>query len=165
MLQRLLDDSYAPEVRDDVATLTVARVTTNAVYRFAPPFVATIARGLDVDLGEIGVALAVTELSGLASPLLGRVVDRRTRRWSLISGLLGITFGAVVAGISTGIVMFAAGLLVLALSKIVFDVGLGSWIADHVPYERRGRVFGIVEEPMALGLLIGVTALGLVAAV
>ena len=39
--------------------------------------------------------------------------------------------------------MFAAGLFVLALSKIVFDVDLGAWIADHVPYERRGRVVGL----------------------
>ena len=41
-----------------------ARLATNAVYRFAPPFLATIARGLDVDLADLGVALAVTELPG-----------------------------------------------------------------------------------------------------
>jgi DHA1 family inner membrane transport protein len=165
VLERLLDDSYSRPVRDDVATLTIARLTTNAVYRFAPPFVATIARGLDVELSEIGVALAVTELCGLASPLLGRIVDRRTRRWSMVSGLLGITIGAAVAGASTGIVMFTVGLFAVASSKIVFDVGLGTWIADHVPYARRGRVVGIVETSWALGLLIGVSALGLVAAV
>ncbi len=164
MLDRLLDDSYPRAVRDDVASLTVARLTTNAVYRFAPPFVATIARGLDVELSDIGVALAVTELCGLASPVLGRLVDRRSRRWSIVSGLLGISAGAAIAGLSAGIFMFAAGLFVVALSKIVFDVGLGTWVADHVPYERRGRVIGIVETSWALGLLIGVSGLGLVAA-
>ena len=56
--------------------LTLARFAANAVYRYAPPFLATIARGLDVDIADIGVALAVTEASGLASPLVGQLVDR-----------------------------------------------------------------------------------------
>jgi predicted MFS family arabinose efflux permease len=60
--------------------------------------------------------------------------------------------------------MFAAGLLLLAVAKIVFDVGLISWTSDHVAYERRSRVVGIIETSWALGLLVGVTTLGLVAA-
>ncbi len=164
MLDRLLDDSYSPVVRRDVTGLTVARFTTNAVYRFAPPFIGVIARGLDVELSELGVALAITELCGLSSPILGRAVDRLSRRSSMVLGLIGISIGAVVAGASTGIVMFAAGLFVVALSKIVFDVSLGAWIADHVPYERRGRVVGLTETSWALGLLVGVTVLGLVTA-
>ena len=71
VLDRLLDDSYSPVVRRDVTSLTVARFTTNAVYRFAPPFIGVIARGLDVELSELGVALAITELCGLSSPILG----------------------------------------------------------------------------------------------
>ena len=46
----------------------------------------------------------------------------------------------------------------------MFDVGLISWTADHVPYERRGRIIGLIETSWALGLLVGVTTLGLVAA-
>ena len=144
--------------------LTVARLATNAVYRFAPPFLATIARGLDVDLADLGVALAITELAGLASPLIGRLIDRVPRRRSMVGGLAGIAVGAAIAGLSTGIVMFTAGLLLLAVAKIVFDVGLISWTPTTSPYERRGRVVGIIETSWALGLLVGVTPLGLVAA-
>ncbi len=165
MLDRLLDDSYPAVVRRDVTSLTVARFTTNAIYRFAPPFLATIARGLDVQLSDLGVALAVTELCGLTSPVLGRLVDRLPRRASMTGGLLVLTGGTIVAGASAGIEMFTVGLFVLALGKIVFDVGLGAWIADHVPYERRGRVVGLVETSWALGLLVGVSVLGLVTAV
>jgi predicted MFS family arabinose efflux permease len=164
VLERILDDSYPAVVRRVVVPLTLARLTTNAVYRFAPPFLATIARGLDVDLADLGVAVALSEAAGLASPLIGRLVDRVPRRQAMVGGLVGIAAGAIVAGASAGIVMFAAGLLLLALAKIVFDVGLISWTADHVPYERRGRVVGIIETSWALGLLIGVTSLGLVAA-
>jgi MFS transporter, DHA1 family, inner membrane transport protein len=164
VLRRTLDDSYPAAVRRDVTTITVARLTANAAYRFAPPFLATIARGLDVELSELGVALAVSELCGLSSPLIGRMVERVPRRWSMVTGLTGIGCGAVIAGASSGVVMFGVGLFVLAITKIVFDVGLGSWIADHVPFERRGRVVGVTETAWALGLLIGVSLMGLITA-
>ena len=147
-----------------VPTLTLARFAANAVYRYAPPFIATIARGLDVDIADIGVALAIAEASGLASPLVGRLVDRIPRRVAMTGGMFGMAAGAVVAGASPGVVWFAVGLLVLALTKIVFDVGLIAWTADHVPYERRGRVVGVIETSWALGLLIGVSALGVLTA-
>ena len=130
---RVLDDSYPPVVRRGVATLTAARLATNAVYRFAPPFLATIARGLDVDLADLGVALAVTELAGLASPLVGRSIDRLPRRPAMVGGLVGIALGSLIVAASSGIVLFTVGLLVLGLTKVVFDVALISWTADHVP--------------------------------
>src|SRR4051794_41699393 len=83
----------------------------------------------------------------------------------MVAGLVGIAAGATIAGSSSGIVMFTAGLLVLATSKVVFDVALISWTADHVTYDRRGRVTGLIETSWALGLLVGVTSLGLLAAV
>jgi MFS transporter, DHA1 family, inner membrane transport protein len=163
-VRQVLDEGYAPEVRRGVVPLTAARLSSNAVYRFAPPFLATIARGLDVDLADLGVALAITELAGFTSPIVGRLIDRVPRRLSMAAGLAGIAAGSVVAGLSPGIVMFTVGLLVLGVTKVVFDVGLISWTADHVPYERRSRVTGLLETSWALGLLIGVTLLGLVAA-
>ena len=50
------------------------------------------------------------------------------------------------------------------LCKTFFDIALGGWIADHVRYERRGRVVGLTELSWAGGLLIGVPIMGLVAA-
>jgi predicted MFS family arabinose efflux permease len=164
VLTRVLDESYPPAVRRGLLPLTTARLATNAVYRFAPPVLATIARGLDVSLADLGVALAVTELAGLASPMVGRSIDRVPRRRAMVAGLIGIAIGSLIVAASPGIVAFTAGLLVLGLTKVVFDVALISWTADHVPYDRRGRVTGLLETSWALGLLIGVTLLGLVAA-
>jgi predicted MFS family arabinose efflux permease len=160
----MLDDSYPEAVRRDVTTVTIAKLTANAAYRFAPPFLATIARGLDVDLTDLGVALAISELCGLLSPLIGRLAERVSRRWSMAGGLVGVAAGAALAGVSTDVVTFGAGLFVLAISKIVFDVGLGAWIADHVPYATRGRVVGLTETAWALGLLVGVSLMGLITA-
>lgn len=164
MLNGWLDDGYEPEVRRAIVPLTVSRLATNSVYRFAPPFLATIARGLDVDLAELGVALAITEAAGFASPLVGRVIDRLPSRTAIVGGLLGVAAGAGIVGLSTGIVLFTVGLVVLGATKVFFDVGLISWTAHHVPYDRRGRVTGLIETSWALGLLVGVSTLGLVAA-
>lgn len=164
MLTRVLDPSYSAEVRARLGLLTVARTTANAVFRFAPPFLATIAVGVGVSLERIGVAMAISELGGLATPLTGMVVERLQRRTALWGGLAGLAGGAVLAAAVPHLVVFAVALVVIGQSKAMFDLGLSAWISDRVPYERRGRVIGLTETAWAMGLLIGVTALGLITA-
>ena len=164
VIDRILDDRDAPDVRRHVGTLTVARFAGNSCYRFAPPFLATIARGIDVSLDQIGIALAISELCGLLSPLTARLVDRMSRRTGMVLGLLGVTAGTVLAASSQGLVLFAVALVVLGQSKVLFDLGMGAWIADHVPYQRRSRIVGITETSWAFGLLIGVSLMGLITA-
>jgi DHA1 family inner membrane transport protein len=164
VLGRVLDPSYPADVRRHVTALTVARLTTNACYRFAPPFLVTIARGFDVSLADVGVALTVSEAVGFAAPLIGRAVDRVPRRTALLAGLAGVSAAAALAAASPQLWVLALALLLLSPAKLVFDVGLAAWVADRVEYERRGRVIGLVETSWALGLLVGVTAMGLVTA-
>ena len=164
MLGRVLDDSYAPEVRRNLTAFATARLTSNACYRFVGPFIATIVRGLDVKLADIGVAIAVSELFGLASPVIGHVVDRLGARRAVAVGLGAGIVGACVAAASQGVAMLAIALVLLGQGNTTFYLGIGSWIAQHVPYERRGRVIGLIEVSWAFGLLIGVSTMGLVTA-
>lgn len=161
MLARALDDSFPAVVRRHITAVTVARLWANACYRFAPPFLATIARGFDVSLAEIGIALTISELLGLIAPIIGRMVDRMDRRAAMTSGLAGVAASTAIAAAAPDIYVFTIGVLLLGPSKIVFDVGLAAWVTDHVPYARRGRVIGITETSWALGLLVGVTSMGL----
>jgi predicted MFS family arabinose efflux permease len=164
VLHRALDDTYPAEVRDHITLLTGARTCANACFRFAPPFLATIAAGQGVSLDRIGVALAVSELSGLLSPLTGRLADPFHRRTSMAAGLVGVGIGASLAAASGHLVVFTIALVVIAQSKVVFDLGLGAWVSERVPFERRGRVIGLTETSWAMGLLVGVTTMGLVTA-
>ena len=164
MLNRLLDDSFDKEIRRNITAVTVARLVANAAYRFAPLFLATIARGFDVSLSTLGFAIFVSELSGFASPFAGRIVDRLTHRNSMVLGLVGSAVGCTIAAVSTSPLMFAVGVTVLALTKQSFDLGLGAWIADHVPYNQRGKIVGLTETAWALGLLVGVSIMGLITA-
>lgn len=164
MLHRLLDDSFDDEIRSNITAVTIARLVANAAYRFAPLFLATIARGFDVPLSTLGFAVFISELSGFASPFAGRLVDRLTHRNSMVLGLIGSALGCTIAAISTSPLLFAVGVTVLALTKQSFDLGLGAWIADHVPYTQRGKIVGLTETAWALGLLIGVSVMGLITA-
>ena len=164
MLNRLLDDSFDKEIRRNITAVTTARLVANAAYRFAPLFLATIARGFDVSLSTLGFAIFVSELSGFASPFAGRIVDRLTHRNSMVLGLVGSAVGCTIAAVSTSPLMFAVGVTVLALTKQSFDLGLGAWIADHVPYNQRDKIVGLTETAWALGLLVGVSIMGLITA-
>ena len=165
MLGRGLDDSFDAEIRNNITAVTAARLVTNACYRFAPPFLAIIAKGFDASIEDIGIALAISELTGLTSPMAGRLVDRLTHRISMLLGLIGTTIGCVIAALSPNLLVFGIGVTVLALTKQSFDLGLGAWIADHVKYEQRGRIVGLTETAWALGLLVGVSAMGVITAV
>jgi MFS transporter, DHA1 family, inner membrane transport protein len=160
----MLDDSYAPEVRRNLTAFATARMTSNACYRFVGPFIATIARGLDVKLADIGVAIAISELFGLASPAIGHVVDRVGARRAIAVGMGAGIAGACLAAASQGVAMLAVALVLIGQGNTTFYLGIGAWIAHHVPYERRGRVIGLIEVAWAFGLLIGVTTMGLVTA-
>lgn len=161
MFVRFVDDSYAGVVRSNLNRLVWGRLVSNACYRFAPPFIAVIARGLDVSVTQMGIAFMIGEFAGLGSPLIGRFVDRRNRIVSMMLGITGITAAIFIAATSTTLVQFAIAMFLLSASKVLFDTSLIIWVNDHVPYEKRGRIVGIIETSWALSLFIGVALMGL----
>lgn len=161
---RGLDETFSPEVRHHVTALTVARTTANGCFRFAPPFLAVIAHGNGTDLAGIGIAVAVSELSGLLSPFNGEIVERLHRRTAMALGLSGVGVGTALAASSVHPIMLAIALVLVAQSKVMFDLGLGAWVSDRVPFAQRGRVIGLTETSWALGLLVGVSLMGLLTA-
>ena len=164
MFARWVDASYAPVVRTNVNRLVWGRLISNACYRFAPPFIAVIARGLDVSVAELGLAFTVGEFAGLLSPIVGRYVDRANRLVAMTAGIVLITASVLLAAFSTSLAMFAVAMFVLSASKVLFDTSLIVWVNDHVEYERRGRIVGIIETSWALSLFIGVAIMGLATA-
>lgn len=165
VISRLLDDSFVGEIKRNINIVTLARLVAHACYRFAPPFLAIIVTDLDVTLSQIGLAIFLSELTGLLSPMVGRFTERVSHRASMVTGLVGTGVGCAIAAVAPSLLWFAIGITVLAFTKQAFDIGLGAWIADHVPYAQRGRITGLTETAWALGLLVGVSTLGVVTAV
>lgn len=164
MFARSIDNDYAQIVRTNLDRLVWGRLISNACYRFAPPFIAVIARGLDVSVSQMGVALMIGEFAGLLSPLLGRIVDRSNRLVIMMAGIIGITAAVIGAATSFTLIQFAISMCVLSGSKVLFDTALIVWVNDHVPYERRGRIVGVIETSWALSLFIGVAIMGIATA-
>ena len=164
MLERTLDDSFAEAIRRDITTVTTARLCANALFRYVGPFLAVVAAGLDVSVAELGIALTLAQVCGFAAPAIGRLVDHLPRRRSIALGLGGCALGGLVVAVCTGVVWFTVGLMTITTFNMVLVVGTGSWIADHVPFAQRSRVVGLNEMSWALGLLVGVSAMGLVTA-
>ena len=165
MFARSLDQSYAPVVRKNLDRLVWARLISNACYRFAPPFIAVIARGLDVTVAQLGIAFMIGEFAGLLSPVIGRFIDRANRLVSMILGVSLLTTAVLILATATNLWVFGAGMFLMSTSKVLFDTSLVVWVNDHVPYERRGRIVGIIETSWALSLFIGVAAMGIATAV
>ena len=164
MFSRFVDDSYAPVVRKNLDRLVWARLISNSCYRFAPPFIAVIARGLDVTVGQMGIAFMVGEFAGLLSPIIGRFIDRGNRMVSMLAGITLIATSVVIAATAQNLVVFACAMFLLSASKVLFDTALIVWVNDHVPYERRGRIVGVIETSWALSLFIGVAIMGIATA-
>ena len=55
-------------------------------------------------------------------------------------------------------------MFLLSGAKVLFDTALIVWVNDHVEYERRGRIVGIIETSWALSLFIGVAIMGVATA-
>jgi MFS family permease len=123
-----------------------------------------IARGLDVSVGQMGVAFMVGEFAGLLSPVIGRLIDKSNRLVSMLVGISLISVAIVVAATAQNLVVFAAAMFLLSASKVLFDTALIVWVNDHVPYNRRGRIVGVIETSWALSLFIGVAIMGIATA-
>lgn len=164
MFSRFIDDDTPADVRDNFDVLVWGRLVSNACYRYSPPFVAFIARGLDVSVATLGVGLMVAELSALLSPAIGRRVDRANRVTAMIAGMALLSAGMTLASVAPNVIVFAAGVFCVGVAKVVFDTGFIVWVNDRIPYERRGRIVGVIETSWALGLFLGVASMGLVTA-
>jgi predicted MFS family arabinose efflux permease len=154
-----------PEVRQNVAVVTLARLVSISPYRFTLPFLAIIAAGLDVSVDDFGVIIAISELCGLIGPLSGRFVERVGERRGMITALVGIATGSAIAASSPVLWVFGVALVLIGQSAILFVLSMGAWIARWVPYEHRGRITGLTETSWALALLLGASLLGVIAAV
>jgi len=142
--------------------LFVLRMVGTVSLRFAYPFLAAISDGLGAGIGALGFALACGEATGLLAPLLGRRLDHVGRRQGMVEGLVVGALGCAVVAAAPNVVAFGAGIFAVSVGRYLFDVSLGAWIGDEVPFERRGRASGLGELAWSGAFLLGVPVAGLV---
>jgi len=128
----------------------------NLLLRFPYAFLTAISHGLGLRLDTTTALLGIRELGGLASPAIGAVADRGHERRAMVTC-------AVLAGISTVAIaghpalwLVTILLIIGGIAKFGSDTAQTAWIGHRVPFEQRGRIFGVVELSWAFAFIAGV---------
>ncbi len=141
--------------------LAIIRILTNTPIRMMSPFLPIFARALGVEVSAITLLLGLRALSGTTAPFLANFFERRPRRDGVIGGLIVFALGAAIVVVSPTWTGFAFALLLTAFAKYLMDPAIQAYVGDQVPYEKRGRVTGVIELGWSLSFIIAVPLVGL----
>jgi predicted MFS family arabinose efflux permease len=153
----------SPLVNQIVAVLFF-RLLLNTGRRFVYPFAPAISRELAVPLSAVTSIIAACQLTSLVGLFSGPLADRFGFRLMMRTGLAMLAVGMLLCGLAQEYWLVFAGLVIASLGKTIFDPSIQAFIGQTVPFERRGRIIGIVETAWAGSTLIGIPALGLIIA-
>ena len=146
-----------------IGAFMLTRFALDTALRSPLPFLGVIAAAYGQSAQSASWLSVALTLAGLAAPFTGvlgqRFGQRRMVFWplavfALSCALMAVapTFGAVLALCVT-----------LGIAKSMFDPQMQMFIAEQVPYNKRGTVIGIVELSWALSWGIGVPVFGFLA--
>jgi len=108
--------------------------------------------------GSIGVGVAMgagSLTSMLASPLSGRLGDRRGRRPLLLAGAAVMLVCYLALALNPGLGAVVAIRLLAGAAEATFVVGAYTAVADIAPESRRGEAMSLVTLASYVGLTIG----------
>lgn len=147
------------DIKRALTAVFIARTALNAGMRVVYPFLPAISRGLGVSPATMASVIALRNLGGFTTPLVARVSERYGRRSIMLAAIAAVVVGGAVT--ATGSFAAAAiGIVMVGFAKPTFDLPMQAWFGDRVPYQERGRVFGITELTWATSLLIAAPASG-----
>ncbi|HKJ65683.1 MAG TPA: MFS transporter [Desulfopila sp.] len=145
-----------------ILAATFFKLLLNIGRRFVYPFAPALSRGLDVPLTAITSIIAVTQISSLAGLFSGPLADRAGYRLMMQMGIGLMAVGMLICGLAPVYWAVFFGLVLASFGKILYDPAIQAYIGQVVPYQKRGRVIGILEISWAGSTLAGIPLLGMV---
>ena len=142
----------------------LCRLVLNTARRFAYPFAPEISRGLGVPITHVTAMLAVNQMSGVLGLLAGPLADRFGFRTTMMAGMMLLSTGMLAVWGHPTYATVLAALFLSGLAKNVFDPAIQAYVGEHVPYQRRGLVIGLIETSWAGSTLVGVPLVGVLMA-
>lgn len=150
-----------PRLRYQLTAATFARMVANTAHRMFYPFLPVLSRGLGVSIGALTVMLSIRGALGMSAPLFGPIADRFGRRTAMLIGLAIFIASVALVGVYPNIVTVFAAMLLIIVSRFVFDPALQAYLSERTPYSRRGLVVALSEVGWSGAFLVGVPAVGL----
>ncbi len=154
-------EQKVPRFRWQLAAITLARLFLNTGLRMVYPFAPAFARGLDVPVTAVYRLIAVRNVAGFFSPVLGPLAQRYGRKAMMMVSALLFGLGCLLVVIWPAYWSLGAALAILAFAKVIFDPAMQSYVGDAVPYQQRGKALAVTEYAWSLAFIVGAPAVGL----
>lgn len=138
-----------------ILLFTFMRWVTNTNLRMLYPFLAVFARGMGVDIFSISLVISTRFLMAMFSPLLAPIADRLGRKTAMLAGMTLFTTAVGVVFVFPTYPVFFVTHCAAFLGGFLVMTSIQAYLGDHVPYEQRGRAFGILEMGWSLAFLLG----------
>lgn len=155
----------APIPRPLLVLLAVAAGATVANVYYAQPLLERLAQAFALDPALAGAVLAATQ-AGSVLALLGLLplADRGDRRRLLRLQLMALVVALLWLAAARTAVWLLSGMLLAGLLGTALTQGLIAYTASLAPAQQRGRVVGMVQGGVFIGLLLARVVSGVVAA-
>ncbi len=147
-------------INRSIFAIVCGRLAINISRRFAYPFVAPIGTAFSVPADNIQNVIALTNVSGLLSPVLGTISDHFGRKAVLVGALLAMALMSAVGALFAQYSVFVIVMFGFGVGKIIYDPTFQAYIGDAVHFSRRARVMGIAELSWALSGFISAPVAG-----
>ncbi len=155
-----MDDSH-PRLAWQVGAAALSRLFLNTARRFVYPFAPVLSRGLGVPITAITSLIAINQVTGILSLFFGPLSDRWGYRTMMLAGLGMLAVGMLSGWLFPTYAVVMLALFLAGLGKSIFDPALQAYVAERVPYERRGLVIGVIEMSWSGATLLSIPLLGL----
>lgn len=146
--------------RTTLTLFGVGKFCINTATRLVYAFLPALARGMGVPLDQFGTLVSVRWIAGATTPVVVAIAGREDRRQIGGVGLGLFVAGAFVTAATGAYVGALFGFVLMGVAAPVFNAATQASVADRVPYERRGRILGLLESTWSLAFLIGAPIAG-----
>src|SRR6187401_345228 len=144
-----------------VAGLSVVVLTVAVLQTAVVPVLGIIADQLNAS--DVGVSWAVTAnlLAALAAtPLIGRLADLHSKKPVLLSVLVIVLIGSLLAATTTSLPLLIVGRVLQAASYALYPVGIAI-LRDELPPERLMSAMAVLSGTLVFGGGSGLVVVGL----
>jgi predicted MFS family arabinose efflux permease len=150
----------APRLGIQLVAATFARTVMNTAQRMVYPFLPVLSRGLGVSPDTFTYILFLRGALGLTAPLFGSLPERFGKRNGLLIAMSIFVLGLSIVGLFPNLYTVSLAILLVIITKFIFDPALQAYLSERTPYSRRGLVIGLTEFGWSGAVLVGVPIVG-----
>lgn len=144
-----------------VGSFMVSRFAQDTALRSPLPFLGVIAAAYAQDASTVGWLAIALSVAGLTAPFTSILSHRFGQRQMVFWPPLVFVIACVLLSFAPTFTSVIALFIALSVANAMFNPQILAFIAERVPFERRGTVIGVLELSWALSFVIGAPVFGL----